>query len=92
MSTRLCSVILISTLLLGFFTIPGHAAEVKLVGEVNDVYQLVTDDQIYEIGDNEMGDTLVYDHIGDKVEVTGTLDEVDDMKVLTVKNFKVLSE
>jgi hypothetical protein len=91
-SKRLCASTLIAFLTIGLLTMPVFAADLKFVGEVNDTYQLVTDDQIYEIDDNEIGDRLVYEHMGDKVEVTGTLREVDDAKIITVKYFKLVSE
>jgi hypothetical protein len=86
--TNVIFLIAISSLLV----LPVQAVESKFVGEVNDNYQLVTDDQIYEIDENEIGNKLVYDHIGDRVEVTGTLKEVNDMKIITVISFVVISE
>ena len=91
-SKKFCALTLIATLLVALLIIPSHAADMKFIGEVNDTHQLVTEDQIYDIADNELGDKLVYEHIGDKVEVTGTLSEIDDMQVITVKYFKVVSE
>lgn len=78
--------------ILSLFVLPVQAVESKFVGEMNDTYQLVTDDQIYEIDENEIGDKLIYEHIGDRVEVTGTLKEVNDMKIITVTSFVVISE
>jgi hypothetical protein len=72
--------------------LPVQAVETKFIGEVNDTYQLVTDDQIYEIDENEIGNTLVYDHKGERVEVTGTLKEVNGLKVIAVTSFVIISE
>ena len=80
------------TVLLSTVVLPVQAEGNKFLGEVNDTQQLVTDDQVYEIDDNEMGDRLVYDHIGERVEVSGTVQEIDDMKIITVKSFKIVSE
>jgi len=68
------------------------AAEKTVIGKVNDNYQMVSDSQIYEIDNTEMGEALAENHVGAKVEVTGIIDERDDMKILTVISFKVLSE
>jgi hypothetical protein len=84
------SVFLIAILFL--FVLPVQAVETKFIGEVNDTYQLVTDDQIYEIDENEIGNTLVYDHKGERVEVTGTLKEVNGLKVIAVTSFVIISE
>lgn len=68
------------------------AAEKTLVGKVNDNYQLVTTDQVYEIADTAEGNELAENHISAKVKVTGTLEERDGMKIITVTNYQVLSE
>lgn len=68
------------------------AGEKKLVGEVNDNYQLVVGDQTYDIADTAEGNDLAENHISEKVEVTGTVEERDDMKIITIISFKVLSQ
>lgn len=68
------------------------AAETTIVGEVNDSYQIVTDDQIYEIDANDVGDDLIFNHIGEKVAVTGTIRTEDDMKIILVTRFEVVGE
>ena len=78
-----------------FFTAFAHlaaAAENTVVGQVNDNYQIVSKSQIYEIGDTEKGNDLAQNHVGAKVQVTGTVEERDDMKIVTVTSYKVLSE
>lgn len=89
-TSRLNMLILIAALSL--LVLPVQAAETKFVGEVNDTLQLVTDEQIYDIEDNEIGNRLVYEHIGDRVEVTGTVKQVDDVMIITVTYFKVIPE
>ena len=68
------------------------AAEVTITGEVNDNYQIVADGQIYEIADTEKGNDLAENYISAKVQVQGTIDEENDMKIITVTSFKVLSD
>ena len=68
------------------------AAEKNVIGKVNDNYQIVSDSQIYDIDNTEKGEELAENHVGAKVEVTGMVAERDDMKILTVVSFKVLSE
>lgn len=68
------------------------ADEKTFVGQVNDNYQLVTSSQVYEIDDTAAGNDLAENHINAKVKVTGTLDERDSMKIITVVKFQVLSE
>jgi len=63
-----------------------------IVGEVNYFYQIMADGQIYEVANTAMGDDLVLNHIAKKVEVTGTVEEKEEMKIITVKSFKNYSE
>ena len=44
----------------------------------------------YEVADTEKGNELVLNHIGEKVKVTGEVEEEDDVKILTVAAFEVL--
>jgi hypothetical protein len=39
-----------------------------------------------------MGDDLVMNHIAEKVEVTGTVEDKEEVKIITVKSFKVVPE
>ena len=72
------------------FLCPVFAAEITIVGKVNYSYQIMADDQIYEVANTAMGDDLVMNYIAKKVEVTGTVEEKGGMKVITVKSFKVV--
>ncbi|MCG6905240.1 MAG: hypothetical protein LJE63_01345 [Desulfobacteraceae bacterium] len=65
--------------------------QVTLTGEINDSYQVVADDgQTYEVADNEKGNELVLNHIGERVKVSGSVEEEDDVKILTVSSFEIL--
>ena len=77
-----------------FFSSPviAEATSVTIVGEVNDQYQIVTDDgTIYEIADTELGNELLQ-HIGEVAEVKGDIEEEDDVKVFDVKSFDIKEE
>ena len=90
MKTNVC---FIATVVAILFLLPVcWAAEVTIIGEVNDTRQIVADKQIYEVDENALGDELVYDHISERVKVTGYITEKDDMKIITVKSFKVVPE
>ncbi|RJQ71724.1 MAG: hypothetical protein C4519_19335 [Desulfobacteraceae bacterium] len=71
---------------------PVLAAEKTIVGEVNDNYQIVAAGQIYEIADTAEGNDLAENHVNAKVKVSGTVEERDDMKIITVKTYQILSE
>ncbi len=75
-----------------FFIYHVFAAEITIVGEVNYSYQLMADGQIYEVANTAMGDDLVMNHIAEKVEVTGTVEEKGEMKIITVKSFKAVPD
>lgn len=70
----------------------AFAGNVTLTGEVNDNYQLVTDGQVYEIADTPEGNDLAENHVSEKVKVVGTLQDSDDLKILTVVSYEVLPE
>ena len=70
----------------------SNAAEVTLIGEINDTQQLVADNQIYEVGVGEMGDYLVTKLISQKVKVSGELVEKDGVKTIIVRSYKVLED
>jgi hypothetical protein len=86
-------VVFISTLTAAFFFSPACRADVvTIIGEVNDAQQIVADNQLYEVADNALGDDLVYNYISEKVKVTGSVEERDDMKIITVMSFEVVPE
>ena len=79
---------------LGFGLLPigALADEVTLIGEVNDNYQIVAGDQIYEVTNNSAGDDLVLNYVGRKVKVTGSIKEKNGVKIITVKSFDALGD
>lgn len=72
----------------------GLTAEtVTIQGEVNDSYQIVDGNgQVYEVADTAQGNALVENHIGEKAKVTGTLEQDQDVKIISVTAFEILAE
>ncbi len=73
---------------------PVLAAEVEMtiIGEVNDSYQIVTDQgDVYEVADTDVGNDLL-NNIGKKVEITGTVADEEGVKTITVASYLVLEE
>ena len=63
------------------------AAEVTILGEITVDLQIVTEDgEVYEIADTEKGEEVL-EHIGKMVEVTGTVEEKEGLKTITVLAF-----
>ncbi|MGD8880494.1 MAG: hypothetical protein PVI82_01305 [Desulfobacterales bacterium] len=75
-----------------FSSYPVFASEITIVGEVNDTYQVVADGQIYEVAVTPKGDDLVFNYIAVKVKITGTVEEKEDRKIITVKSFEAVPE
>lgn len=83
-------------LILGFSTVMAIAAEsqenepVTISATVNDNFQIVASDgTVYEVDTNDEGNKLV-EEVGKKVEVTGVIEIVDDIKSITVLSYKLL--
>ena len=84
----LCAMIIIA-----FITGVAISGErVTITGTVNDNYQIVTDDgNIYEVEGNEKGDEVA-DLIDKKVKMTGTVEESDGEKIISITSYEVLGE
>lgn len=83
------------TVLLCWMVGPTMAAEkrITIVATVSDGYQLVGEDGYpYEVEDTDKGNELVLRYIGRKVEVTGTVTEAIDYRVIVVESFRVIEE
>ncbi len=74
------------------FLCPVFASEMTIFGEVNYSYQIIAADQVYEVANTAIGDDLVINFIAKKVEVTGTVEEKGEKKIITVISFKVVME
>jgi hypothetical protein len=80
------------SIVLWLFTLPALADKVTLVGEVNDNQEIVTEDQIYTVGDSTVGDDLVRNHISQRVKVVGRVVDGEEGKVIIVEFFEVVEE
>jgi len=87
---KLFAGILLVVLLL--FAEPSTAREITVIGVVNEMYQIVSEGEIFEVEKTNIGDELVINHLGEKVKVTGTVKEEDGMKLILIKGFKALEE
>ena len=74
------------------FLYPVFATDMTIVGQVNYAYQIMADGQIYEVANTSLGDDLVINHFAEKVEVTGTVEEKEEMKIITVESYKIVPE
>ena len=74
------------------FCIPALADKVTLVGEVNDNQEIVTDGQIYTVGDSKVGDDLVQNYISQKVKVVGRIVVGEEGEIIIVESFEVVEE
>lgn len=89
-------VIMALFVLIPFVVLPLAASAADMVtieGEVNDSYQIVDGSgQVYEIADNTQGNELIDNYVGEKVRVTGTVEEDDEGKILTVSSFTLIEK
>ena len=85
------AVVLLTLVLLTLGPLAATASgPVTINGEVNESYQIVDGDgQVYEVADTTQGNDLVENHIGEKVKVTGTVDQDQDVKIITVTDFQI---
>ncbi|BBO75635.1 hypothetical protein DSCW_30520 [Desulfosarcina widdelii] len=84
---------LIVMVMLLILPLAAVAGSTTIEGEVNDSYQIVASDgQVYEVTDTTEGNDLVENHIGEKVKVTGTVEQDGDVKVITITTFQVIAE
>lgn len=83
----------LAMLMIAFLSGPAISADsVTIVGIMNDSYQIVTgNDQVYEIAEGEKGDELI-EFVDKKVKVTGTVEEDDGTKAITVTSYEVIEE
>jgi len=87
-------VMMLLAVLLCWAVCPTVAAEkITMTATVSDGYQLIGDDGYpYEVEDTDTGNELVLQYVGRKVEVTGTVKEAIDYRVIDVDSFRVIEE
>ncbi len=84
---------LLAILMIAFLSGPAISANsLTIVGTINADGQIVTaNNQVYEIGENKKGDAL-FELLGKKVKVTGTVVEEDEARIITVISYEVIEE
>ena len=66
--------------------------EVIIAGTINDANQLVDKEgQIFDVADDEQGKELLT-HVGEKVQVKGTVLESEGKKLIKVSAYEVIKE
>jgi len=70
----------------------AQSEEITLVGEINDAYQLVADNEVYDIDDTPLGDDLAQNYISVRVKVTGTVQQGEELRIIRVKSFESVDE
>ena len=66
--------------------------EMMISGTINDANQLVDKDgQIFDVADTEAGNELVT-HVGQKVQVKGTVMESEGKKEISVSAYEIIKE
>ena len=86
--------VLITLIMLVVAPLAATVSETMTIeGEVNDTRQVVgSDGAVYDIADNDQGNELIESHIGEKVKVTGTVAQDQDVKIITVTDFEMIEE
>ena len=75
------------------FVPPAFAEEITIVGRVTDAQTIVTDQgQVYEIALTDLGDELLLNHEGERVEVYGTVERDDGLNIITVVDYTLHEE
>ena len=85
-------VVVAVVVMIGTAAMPVRAAEVTLIGEVNDTYQLVANGHVYEVAETPAGDDLVKNYISQRVKVVGTISTEGDVQTITVRAFEPVDE
>ena len=89
---RLIANFVMISIVVWMFASPALADKVTIVGEVNDNQEIVTEDQIYTVGDSPVGDDLVLNYISQRVKVVGRVVEDEEGKIIIVESFEVVEE
>ena len=90
---RIVSILMLTIFMFVAAGVPEAAMKKTFLATVMDGYQLVDDEgQPYEVADTEQGNDLVLNHIGRRVEVTGTVQDEVDYKVIVVESFRVIED
>jgi cell division protein FtsL len=87
-------VLVVTMALIMFIPLVSMASEAMTVeGEVNDNFQIVdANGQVFEVADTTQGNDLVENHIGEKAKVVGTVEQDQEVKIITITSFEILAE
>ena len=77
--------------LVAFLSGAAYADEERtIMGTVNvDNQIVVTDGTVFEVADTETGAEVI-DLIGQKVKVTGTVEELENTKIITITDYEIV--
>jgi hypothetical protein len=90
MKMQIRAITLLASLVLALMVPLSAMADQTITGEVSDAQEIIASDgSVYTILDNEKGEELA-SMVGDTVAVTGTVEEVDGTKSITVESFIVI--
>jgi outer membrane usher protein FimD/PapC len=64
------------------------AAEVTITGKISEQGIVADDGQVYAVAENEKGKEIM-EHVDKTVKATGTVEEREGKKVITVTNYEV---
>ncbi|MBI9085858.1 MAG: hypothetical protein JEZ11_19825 [Desulfobacterales bacterium] len=93
MKNRISLVVMLTLMMSVLLAGPSPAEEATVVGRVVDTQNIITEEGvIYEVALTDLGDELLLDHDGDLVEIIGTIEESDGLKIITVISYNVVEE
>jgi uncharacterized protein YpmS len=69
------------------------AEEITITGEINDMYQIVTDTgDVYEVVDSDLASQML-ENVGQTVKVTGTLVQAEEgVKAIQVSDYQIVEK
>ena len=83
---------LLAMLMIAFLAGPAISTDsATIMGIVKDGYILTDNDQVYYIGEGGQGDEVMQLE-GKKVRVTGTIEDEDETKIITVTSYDVIEK
>ncbi len=92
MKTRFKALTVLALMVSVLFVVLPAMAGTTVTGEVGSANDIIADDgAVYIINETEKGDELA-SMVGETVQVTGTLEESDGVKTITVDSFVVVNK
>jgi uncharacterized protein YpmS len=69
------------------------AEEITITGEINDMYQIVTDTgDVYEVVDSDLASQML-ENVGQTVKITGTLVQAEEgVKAIQVSDYQIVEK